>query len=83
MATWELYHRGFDTLHIFALDEILQEKLLQLLRERGKMGIRDIARALRVTTPGAHYVLKPLFKAGIIERLWTHKNTRYMLTSLK
>ena len=25
LATWELYRKGFDTLHIFALDEILQE----------------------------------------------------------
>ncbi|MBI2981829.1 MAG: Fic family protein [Deltaproteobacteria bacterium] len=25
LATWELYHRGFDTLHVFALDEVLQE----------------------------------------------------------
>jgi Fic family protein len=138
MATWELYRRGFDTLHIFALDEILQEnralyiknlqrvqvegqdlggwiefmaetvletlervesrilafgplvkeplsltvrqeKLLQILRERGKVGIRDIARALRVTAPGAHYVLRPLLKAGIIEKLGTHKNTLYVL----
>lgn len=142
MATWELYRRGFDTLHIFALDEIFQEnrllyiknlqrvqvegedlggwiefiaetvletlervgsrilafdslvkeplsltirqeKLLLILRELGKMGIRDIARALRVTTPGAHYILKPLLKAGIIEKLGTHKNTFYVLTSLK
>lgn len=142
MATWELYRRGFDTLHIFALDEILQEnrsfyiknlqrvqvegqdlgwwiefmaetvletlervesrilafgplvkepmsltvrqeKLLQMLRERGKMGIRDIARALRVTTPGAHYVLKPLLKAGLIERIGTYKNTQYVLSSAK
>lgn len=142
MATWELYRRGFDTLHIFALDEIFQEnrafyiknlqrvqvegqdlgdwieflaetvletlervesrilafgplvkeplsltvrqeKLLQIIRERGKVGIRDIARALRVTTPGAHYVLKPLLKAGIVEKIGTHKNTRYVLASLK
>lgn len=142
MATWELYRRGFDTLHIFALDEILQEnralyiknlqqvqvegqdlggwiefmaetvletlervesrilafgplvkeplsltvrqeKLLQLLRERGKVGIRDIARALHVTTPGAHYVLKPLLNAGLIEKIGTHKNTQYVLSSIK
>lgn len=140
MATWELYRRGFDTLHIFALDDILQEnrtlyiknlqrvqvegqdvggwiefiaetvletlervesrilafgplmkeplsltvrqeKLLQLLRERGRLGIRDIARVLRVTTPGAHYVLKPLLKAGIIETLGSYKNTCYVLAS--
>lgn len=142
MATWELYRRGFDTLHIFALDEILlenrtfyiknlqrvqvegqdlggwiefmaeailetlervekriqafgplvhepisltvrQEKLLQMLRERGMLNIRDIAHALRVTSPGAHYALRPLLKAGIVERRGTHKQTRYVLASFK
>ncbi|MBI5299620.1 MAG: Fic family protein [Deltaproteobacteria bacterium] len=142
MATWEFYRRGFDTMHIFALDEVLQEnralyiknlqrvqvegqdlggwiefmaetiletlervesrirafgplikeplfltvrqeKLLRILRERGKMGIRDIAQTLSVTIPGAHYVLKPLLRAGIIEKLGTHKNTHYVLVSLK
>lgn len=142
MATWELYRRGFDTLHIFALDEVLlenrsfyiknlqrvqveghdlggwiefmaeavletlervekriqafgplvhkpisltvrQEKLLQILRERGVLSIREIARGLRVTAPGAHYVLRPLLNAGIVERQGTHKKTEYVLASLK
>lgn len=141
MATWELYRRGFDTLHIFALDEVLlenraftiknlqrvqveghdlggwiefmaeavletlervekriqafgplvrkeifltvrQEKLLQILRERGSSNIREIARALRVTSPGAHYALKPLLKAGLVERQGAHKKSRYALASL-
>lgn len=142
MATWELYRRGFDTLHIFALDEVLlenrafyiknlqrvqvegqnlggwiefmaeavletlervekrvqafsplikgpisltvrQEKLLRVLRESGSLGIREIARSLRVTSPGAHYALKPLLDAGLVERQGAHKKTRYFLTSLK
>lgn len=142
MATWELYRRGFDTLHVFALDEVLQEnrtlyirnlqrvqvegqdlggwiefvaetvlealervesrilafgplaktalaltvrqeKLLHLLRERGKMGIQDIAHALHATAPGAHYVLKPLLQAGLIEKRGAHKTTHYVLASLK
>ena len=139
MATWELYRRGFDTLHIFALDEVLlenrsfyikslqrvqvegydlggwiefvaeavletlervekriqaygplvlepislsirQEKLLRVLRERGTCGIRSLARALRVTVPGVHYVLKHLLRAGIVEREGSHKKTKYLLT---
>ncbi len=129
---------GFDTLHIFALDEVLlenralyikslqrvqveggdlgswlefiaeavletlervqkriqvmgisgkeplsltlrQEKLLRLLRERGPMAVRDIARALRVTAPGAHYALRPLLARNIIRTIGSHKTTRYIL----
>lgn len=138
LATWQLYRMGFDTLHIFALDEILlenrtlyikglqrvqvekedlggwlefmaeailetleraqkriqalgplateplsltvrQEKLIRLLREKGPLAIRDIARALRVTSPGAHYALRPLLNLGIVKILGTHKSTRYVL----
>lgn len=142
LATWELYHRGFDTLHLFAMDEILQEnrplyiknlqrvqvgredlggwiefyaetlletlervdhriqsfapllkeplvltvrqeKLLQLLRERGHVGIRDLARTLRLTVPGVHYTMRPLLKAGLITRTGGHKTTRYTLTEIR
>lgn len=142
MATWELYRKGFDTLHIFALDEVLQEhrslyirnlqrvqvegqdmggwiefmaetvletlervaskimawgplvqkplsltvrqeRLLQILRERGEQNIRDIAHALHVTVPGAHYILKPLIEAGLVNRLGAHKKTGYALSSLE
>ena len=142
LATWELYRKGFDTLHVFALDEILlenralyikalqrvqveghdlggwiefiaeavletlervrsrvqglgvkgdaplsltlrQEKLLNLLRERVPSGIREIARALRVTSPGAHYALKPLIANGVIQIIGAHKNTRYTLSETK
>lgn len=138
LATWQLYRMGFDTLHVFALDDVLlehralyikhlqrtqvegqgmggwlefmaeavletlarvqkrvqslglagtaplsltvrQEKLLRLLRERGPLAIRDLARALRVTSPGAHYALKPLLQRGIVKRLGQHKTTRYLL----
>jgi Fic family protein len=139
LATWQLYRMGFDTLHVFALDELLlenrafyiknlqrvqveredlggwlefmaeavletlervqkriqalglpgkeplsltlrQEKLLRLLRERGPLAIREIARALRVTPPGAHYALKPLLRAGVIKTIGIHKSTRYLLS---
>ena len=56
-----------------------QEKLLRLLRERGPLAIRDVARALRVTPPGAHYVLKPLLRGGVVKTLGSHKTTRYLL----
>lgn len=139
LATWQLYRMGFDTLHIFALDEVLlenralyiknlervqvekkdlggwlefiaeailealervqkriqslgltagkeplsitarQEKLLRVLRERGPLAIRDITRALRLTSPGAHYALKPLLKRGVIKTIGYHKSTRYLL----
>lgn len=138
LATWQLYRMGFDTLHVFALDEVLlenralyiknlqrvqvergdlggwlefmseailetlervqkrvqalglpgkeplsltlrQEKLLRTLRERGPLGIRDIARALRVTPPGAHYALKPLLRGGVVKAIGSHKTTRYTL----
>jgi Fic family protein len=138
LATWQLYRLGFDTLHVFALDDVLlenralyiknlqraqveradlggwlefmaeavletlervqkrvqtlgvpgkeplsltmrQEKLLRLLRERGPLGIRDIARALRVTSPGAHYALRPLLKRAIVRTIGSHKTTRYAL----
>ncbi|MBI5882348.1 MAG: Fic family protein [Elusimicrobia bacterium] len=139
LATWQLYRMGFDTLHVFALDEVLlenrafyiknlqrvqveredlggwlefmaeailetlervqkriqalglpgkeplsltlrQEKLLRLLRERGPLAIREIARALRVTPPGAHYALKPLLRSGVIKTIGIHKSTRYLLS---
>lgn len=138
LATWQLYRMGFDTLHIFALDEVLlenralyikalqrvqveghdlgewiefiaeailetlervqgrvqslgvkgetpvlltlrQEKLLRLLQERGPLGIREISRALRVTSPGAHYALKPLLKQGVVQIIGAHKTTRFAL----
>ena len=138
LATWQLYRMGFDTLHVFALDEVLlenralyiknlqrvqaehedlggwlefmaeavletlervqkrvsvlglpgkeplsltlrQEKLLQLFRERGPLGIRDVARALHVTPPGAHYALKPLLRGGVVKTSGSHKTTRYLL----
>ena len=139
LATWQLYRMGFDTLHIFALDEVLlenrslyiknlqrvqvkhedlggwlefmaeailetlervqkriqtlgvhgkeplsltlrQEKLLRLLREKGSMSIREIAQALRVTPPGAHYAMKPLLQRDIIKVIGKYKTSRYTLT---
>lgn len=141
LATWELYRRGFDTLHIFSLDEILlesrnfyiknlqkvqlekypldawlefmseavletlervysrvlstgiaakahisltlrQEKFLRILQEQGIMGIRDIAKAIGTTVPGAHYVIKPLIKHGVIVKTGRHKSVKYATAPL-
>ena len=138
LATWELYRKGFDTLHIFSLDDVLmenrnlyikslqrvqvegadlggwiefvseavlealervekrilslgpigskelsltvrQETLLRILKERGLVNIRDLARALRLTVPGVHYAMRPLLKNKIIVKRGTHKNTKYTL----
>ncbi|MFH1956909.1 MAG: Fic family protein [bacterium] len=140
LASWELFRRGFDSLHIFSIDEVLlenrtlyiknlqrvqlekyplgawlefmsetiletlervysrmmsigiatetpvsitikQEKLLRIIQERGIMGIRDIARAIRTTVPGAHYVLKPLIRYGVIVRVGQYKNAKYAVPS--
>lgn len=56
-----------------------QEKLLALLRE-GPLGVKEIQRNLKVTKPGAHHILKPLLKAGLIQRQGGHKTGKYSLT---
>lgn len=138
VSTWELYRRGFDTLHICSLDEVLlenrnlyiknlqrvqvekypidswlefmseliletleraynrilsigittkaqisltikQEKLLRILQEQRIMSISDIARAIKTTIPGAHYVLKPLIKYGVVVKVGQYKSVRYTI----
>jgi len=138
LATWQLYRMGFDTLHIFALDEILmenrphyiknleriqvegrnlggwlefmaeavletlervqkriqalgitgreplsltlrQEKILRLFQERGPLGIRELVKELKITSPGVHYAMKPLLEHGLIKVIGKHKGTRYAL----
>lgn len=140
LATWELYRKGFDTLHIFAMDEVLlehrdfyvrnlqkvqvekediggwleffaetiletleriekrimaigtinhkpialtirQEKLLNILREKGQLSISEIASSLKITIPGVHYVMRLLLQHGLITKLGSHKQTRYILSS--
>jgi len=141
LASWELFRRGFDKLHIFSIDEVLlenrslyiknlqrvqsgnypldawlefmsetifetlervygrmmsigisdgmpvsitvkQEKLLRIIQEKEIMGIRDIAQAIKTTVPGAHYVLRPLIKHGVIVRVGKYKNVKYTLPNL-
>ena len=139
LALWELYRRGFDSHHIFSVDEFYwedrpryyaalqavrrqgddltswleysaeglqqtlervwqriqqfsasrsratlvlrpkQEQLLQLLRARGSLSPREIWDGLRISKQGAMDLLRPLLKAGLIKRLGTLKNGRYVL----
>ncbi len=139
LALWELYRRGFDSNHIFSVDEYFwedrpryyaalqevrlsggdqtswleynaeglqrtlervwqriqqlsasksnaklvlrpkQEQLLNMFRTRGGLSPREIREGLGVSKQGAMDVLNPLIDAGLIERIGTLKNGRYIL----
>ncbi len=139
LALWELYRRGFDSNHIFSVDEYFwedrpkyyaalqavrvngddltswleynaegllqtlervwqriqrlsasksesklvlrpkQEQLLNMLRTRGGLSPRAIREGLELSKQGAMDVLNPLLEAGLIERVGTLKNGRYLL----
>ena len=139
LALWELYRRGFDSNHIFSVDEFFwedrpryyaalqevrisggdlttwleynaeglqktlervwqriqqlrasksdvkmvlrpkQELLLNLLSARGGLSPREIREALGVSKQGAMDTLNPLLEAGLVERVGTLKNGRYVL----
>lgn len=139
LALWELYRRGFDSNHIFSVDEYFwedrpryyaalqevrvnggdltswleyhaegllhtlervwqriqqlsasrrdaklvlrpkQEQLLNMLRVRGALAPREIREGLGVSKQGAMDALNPLMEAGLIERVGTLKNGRYVL----
>jgi Fic family protein len=55
-----------------------QERLLGLLKEAPR-GIQEIMSALKVTKPGAHFVLKPLLEAGVVKRTGGHKAGKYSI----
>lgn len=139
LALWELYRRGFDSNHIFSVDEYFwedrpryyaalqevhanggdltswleynaeglrqtlervwrriqqlsasgkgaklvlrpkQEQLLNLLQARGGLSPREIWDGLGVSRQGAMDLLNPLLKAGLVKRIGTTKNGRYVL----
>jgi Fic family protein len=139
LALWELYRRGFDSHHIFAVDEFYwedrpryyaaldavqsqgddlaswleycaeglqqtlervwdrmgslsvsaarerlvlrprQEQLLKLLGQGGGMTPAELWAALKVSKQGAMDLLRPLVKAGLVKRVGTLKNGRYVL----
>jgi len=53
-----------------------QEKLIALLRTAPR-GIKEIQDLLKVTKPGAHFILKPLLAAGLVKRAGGHKTGKY------
>lgn len=138
LALWELYRRGFDTHHIFSVDEFYwedrpryyaaleavrrdgddltgwleycaeglqqtlervwvrvqafqprpgkklvlrpkQEQLLRLLRDHASMSPAEIWAALDVSRQGAMDLLRPLLKAGMVEKIGGKKTGRYSL----
>ncbi|MGD1032344.1 MAG: Fic family protein [Opitutaceae bacterium] len=139
LALWDLYRRGFDSHHIFSVDEFYwedrpryyaalqgvranaedltswieycaeglqqtlervwkriqnlsaslgkkkvvlrprQEELLELLRVRGSLSPRELWDGLRVSKQGAMDLLRPLIAAGMVRRVGTQKNGRYLL----
>ncbi|MEO8350959.1 MAG: Fic family protein, partial [Chthoniobacteraceae bacterium] len=138
LALWELYRRGFDSHHIFSVDEYYwedrpayyaaldavgsagqdlsgwleycaeglrqtlervwlrvhsfsvktpeklvlrpkQERLLKLLRDHGSMSPAELWAALEVSRQGAMDLLRPLLKAGLVEKLGSKKTGRYSL----
>lgn len=139
LGLWELYRRGFDSQHIFSVDEFYwedrpryymaldavrsegedltgwleyaaeglqltlervwtrvqkfsaqpgrkklvlrprQEQLLSLLRDHKSMTPGEIWDALGVSKQGALDLLRPLIKAGLVKRVGTKKEGRYLL----
>ena len=139
LVLWELYRRGFDTHHIFSVDEFYwedrpryyaaldavrregedlsgwleytaeglqltlervwtrvqklsaqpgrkklvlrpkQEQLLQLLRDHKSMTPGEIWAAVGVSKQGALDLLRPLITAGLVKRVGTKKEGRYIL----
>ena len=138
LGLWELYRRGFDTHHIFSVDEYYwedrpryyaaltavrregedlsgwleycaeglrqtlervwlrvqafnvkspdklvlrpkQERLLQLLRDHRSMAPAELWKTLDVSRQGAMDLLRPLIEAGLVEKVGTKKNGRYIL----
>ena len=139
LALWELYRRGFDSHHIFSVDEFYwedrpryyaelqavrqqgedlsgwleycaeglekilervwqriqqlkaakgtaklvlrprQEQLMRLLRVRGSLSPREIWDGLSISKQGALDLVRPLIKAGLVRRVGTPRNGRYVL----
>jgi len=56
-----------------------QKRLLRLLGQRGGLTPSELWGALRVSRQGAMDLLRPLLKAGLVKRVGTSKNGRYVL----
>lgn len=56
-----------------------QERLLKLLRDHGSMAPAELWAALGISKQGALDLLRPLLKAGLVEKIGTRKSGRYTL----
>jgi Fic family protein len=56
-----------------------QEKLLKLFHESGDLSSNEIAKILRVTVQGVHFILQPLIKAKIVARTGGRKTGKFGL----
>jgi DNA-binding MarR family transcriptional regulator len=56
-----------------------QEQLLKLLGQSGGMTPAELWAALNVSKQGAMDLLRPLLKAGLVQRVGTLKTGRYLL----
>ena len=56
-----------------------QEQLLHLLRARGSLSPREVWEGIGISKQGAMDLLRPLVKAGLVERVGTLKTGRYVL----
>jgi predicted HTH transcriptional regulator len=56
-----------------------QEQLLKLLGQSGGMTPAELWAALNVSKQGAMDLLRPLLKAGLVQRVGTLKSGRYLL----
>ena len=56
-----------------------QEQLLNMLQDRGGLSPREIWDGLGISRQGAMDLLNPLLKAGLVKRIGTAKNGRYVL----
>jgi Fic family protein len=83
LETFERTWKRIDSIRAITRGESIsltknQERLLALLKEAPR-GIQEIMAALKVTKPGAHFILKPLLEAGLIKRSGGHKTGKYSI----
>ena len=55
------------------------QQLLKLLHDHGSMAPAETWKALDISRQGAMDLIHPLIEAGIIEKLGSKKNGRYLL----
>lgn len=56
-----------------------QERLLHLIRDKGRLAPSEIWKELKVTKQGAMKILNPLLAAGLIRRIGTRKSGKYVM----